>query len=82
MNATNPGSAITPGGTTGPVAARQKPGPRAERRFTGIAAAPGVAIGPIFRATEPEIPITQAKIAAGEVAAEGARLDTAIAQSR
>ena len=82
MNATNPGSAITPGGTTGPVAARQKPGPRAERRFTGIAAAPGVAIGPIFRATEPEIPLTQAKIAAGEVAAEGARLDTAIAQSR
>ncbi len=69
MNATN-----TP--------ARPKAGPRAERRFQGIAAAAGVAIGPVFRATEPEIPKITPRIAAADIAAEGARLDAAILQSR
>ncbi len=70
MNATSAGTA------------RPKAGPRAERRFTGVSAAAGVAIGTVFRATEPEIPATRAKIAPADIAAEGARLDAAIAQSK
>jgi phosphoenolpyruvate-protein phosphotransferase len=63
----------------GPLAGRAR---RAERRFAGSAISAGVAIGPVFYAVEPEIPVTQSKIAAADIAAEGARLDTAIAQSR
>ncbi|MSP02943.1 MAG: phosphoenolpyruvate--protein phosphotransferase [Acetobacteraceae bacterium] len=69
-----------PGTQAGP--ARARTGVRGERRFTGFAAAAGVAIGPVFRATEPEIPVTQSKIAAADIAAECARLDAAITQSR
>jgi phosphotransferase system enzyme I (PtsI) len=36
----------------------------------------------VFYAKEPEIPVTQSKIAAADIAAEGARLDAAIVQSR
>src|SRR6202035_670813 len=57
-------------------------GARSERRFTGFPISAGVAIGPVFYAREPEIPVTQSKIAAADIAAEGARLDTAIQQSR
>ena len=70
MNATNAG----PG--------RFKTAAKAERRFVGIATVAGVAIGTVFRATEPDIPVTQSRIATTGVAAEGARLDAAIAQSR
>ena len=70
MNATNAG----PG--------RLKTAAKAERRFAGIATVAGVAIGTVFRATEPDIPATQSRIATTGVAAEGARLDAAIAQSR
>jgi phosphoenolpyruvate-protein phosphotransferase len=55
---------------------------RAERRFTGFPISAGVAIGPVFHAVEPAIPVTQSKIAAADIAAEGARLDAAILQSR
>ena len=41
-----------------------------------------MAIGPVFYAVEPDIPVTQSKIAAADIAAEGARLDAAILQSR
>jgi signal transduction protein with GAF and PtsI domain len=78
MNATSPGSRHTDWART----ARPRVGPKAERRFVGIAISAGVAIGPVFYATEPEIPVTQAKIAAADIAAEGARLDAAILQSR
>jgi phosphoenolpyruvate-protein phosphotransferase len=54
----------------------------AERRFPGIPVSAGIAIGPVFGATEPEATITRHKIAATDIAAEGARLDAAIAQSR
>jgi len=57
-------------------------GKRSERRFAGIAISAGVAIGPVFYAVEPDIPVTQSKIAAADIAAEGARLDAAIVQSR
>jgi phosphotransferase system enzyme I (PtsI) len=42
----------------------------------------GVAIGPIFGTTEPEATITRHKIQAADIAAEGARLDAGIIQSR
>ena len=54
----------------------------AERRFPGIPVSAGIAIGPVFGAAEPEATITRHKIAATDIAAEGARLDAAIAQSR
>jgi phosphoenolpyruvate-protein phosphotransferase len=61
----------------GPARAR-----RTERRFVGIPISAGVAIGPVFYAKEPDIPVTQSKIAAADIAAEGARFDAAIVQSR
>jgi phosphoenolpyruvate-protein phosphotransferase len=55
---------------------------RPERSYTGIPISQGVAIGPVFRASEPEVEITRHKILAADTAAEGARLDAAITQSR
>ncbi len=55
---------------------------RPEVRFSGIPVSAGVAIGPVFRASEPTPEISRHKIQASDCAAEGARLDAAIAQSR
>ncbi|MBN8930299.1 MAG: phosphoenolpyruvate--protein phosphotransferase [Rhodospirillales bacterium 69-11] len=55
---------------------------RAERAFGGIAVSPGVAIGPVFGASEPDPEIARHKILAADIASEGARLDAAITQSR
>jgi len=55
---------------------------RAERQFPGIAVSAGIAIGPVFGATEPDADVAPQKIAAADIASEGARLDAAIAQSR
>jgi phosphoenolpyruvate-protein phosphotransferase len=77
MNATSPGSGGSVPYGQGPARAR-----RTERRFVGIPISAGVAIGPVFYAKEPDIPVTQSKIAAADIAAEGARLDAAIVQSR
>ena len=55
---------------------------RPERMFPGIAVSPGVAIGPVFGASEPVPEITRHKIQAADIAGEGARLEAAIAQSR
>ena len=55
---------------------------RPERAFVGIPVSEGVAIGPVFTATEPTPEITRQKIAAADISGEGARLDAAIAQSR
>jgi phosphoenolpyruvate-protein phosphotransferase len=55
---------------------------RPERLFPGIAVSPGVAIGPVFGASEPVPEITRQKIQAADIAGEGARLEAAIAQSR
>jgi phosphoenolpyruvate-protein phosphotransferase (PTS system enzyme I) len=57
-------------------------GSRPEVRFTGIPVSAGVAIGPVFRTSEPVPQITRHKIQAADCAAEGARLDAALAQSR
>lgn len=53
-----------------------------ERRLFGIAACAGVAIGPVFRTTEPPAQVTRHKIHAADIQAEEARLDAAILQSR
>lgn len=55
---------------------------RPERVFPGIAVSPGVAIGLVFGASEPLPQIARQKIQASDIAAEGARLEAAIAQSR
>jgi phosphotransferase system enzyme I (PtsI) len=52
-----------------------------ERRFIGIAVSPGIAIGPVFGTHEPEAVVTHHKIQTADIAAEGARLEAAIAQS-
>jgi phosphotransferase system enzyme I (PtsI) len=57
-------------------------GGRPERSFTGIAISPGVAIGPVFGASEPAIEVTRHKIQAADTGAETNRLDAAITQSR
>ena len=53
-----------------------------ERRLFGIAACAGVAIGPVFRTTEAPPQVTRHRIQAADAAAEAARLDAAILQSR
>jgi phosphotransferase system enzyme I (PtsI) len=63
---------------TRPAAADDPP----ERRFFGIPVSAGVAIGPVFGATEPEPHIARLRIQASDIAAECARLDAAIVQSR
>jgi phosphoenolpyruvate-protein phosphotransferase len=55
---------------------------RPERSFTGIPISPGVAIGTVFQAAEPKVEVTRHKIQAADAAAEGARFDAAINQSR
>jgi phosphoenolpyruvate-protein phosphotransferase len=57
------------------------PDARVERLFHGIPVSAGVAIGPVFGTTEPEAIVTHHKITASDIAAEGARLEAAIAQS-
>jgi phosphoenolpyruvate-protein phosphotransferase len=55
---------------------------RPERVFPGIPVSSGVAIGPAFGTSEPVPEITRHKIQAADSAAEGARLEAAITQSR
>ncbi len=58
------------------------PAPPGERVFAGIAIAPGIGIGPVFGAAEPAVTVTRQKIVAADIAAEGARLEEAVARSR
>ncbi len=55
---------------------------RPERVFAGIPVSPGVAIGPVFTASEPAPEITRFKIEPDDVATEAGRLEAAITQSR
>jgi phosphoenolpyruvate-protein phosphotransferase len=57
-------------------------GSRPERQISGIPVSAGVAIGPVFRASEPTPQISHHKIQAADCAAEGTRLDVAVTQSR
>ncbi len=56
--------------------------PPRERIFVGIPVSPGIAIGPVFGTSEPKAEITRFRIHAADIAAEGARLEAAITQSR
>jgi phosphotransferase system enzyme I (PtsI) len=54
----------------------------AEQCLTGIAVSPGVAIGPVFLATEAPTAVHRATIAADQVDAELARFELAVQQSQ
>jgi phosphotransferase system enzyme I (PtsI) len=53
-----------------------------ERRLSGLAIGPGVAIGPIFGTSEAPTEFTRQRISASDIEAERARLETAVAASR
>ncbi len=55
---------------------------RPERRLAGIPVSPGIAIGPVFGAAEPRAEVVRQKIAAADIAAQSARLEAAVLQSR
>ena len=71
------GDGATP--AAGPAPANK---PCSERRLFGIPACAGVAIGPVFRTTEAPPQVTRHRIQAADTAAELARLEAAILQSR
>jgi phosphoenolpyruvate-protein phosphotransferase len=64
------------------LAPTDAPTARPEKRFVGMPISQGVAIGPVFGTSEAPAEIVKTKIQAADIAAEGARLDAAIAQSR
>src|SRR5271168_3735465 len=53
-----------------------------EQRFYGHPVAPGIGIGPLHEAIEPELVISHKQIAAADVAREMARLEEALSRSR
>jgi phosphotransferase system enzyme I (PtsI) len=53
-----------------------------ELKFSGHPVSPGIGIGPVFEASEPELVISHKKIAASDVAGELARLEDALGRSR
>jgi phosphotransferase system enzyme I (PtsI) len=55
---------------------------RAERKLTGMAVSPGIAIGAAFAASEPAMVFSRGKIAESAVESEIDRLDTAVHTSR
>jgi phosphotransferase system enzyme I (PtsI) len=55
---------------------------RRELRFSGHPISPGIGIGPVYEATEPKLNFSHRKIAASDIAAELARFEDAVAQSR
>ncbi len=64
------------------VSAAEQPAGAGERRFVGLPACGGIAIGPVFRAVEPPAQITRSKIHAEDIPAETARFEAAVMQSR
>ncbi len=55
---------------------------RRELRFSGHPISPGIGIGPVYEATEPKLNFSHRKIAASDIAAELARFEDAVTQSR
>jgi len=55
--------------------------PAKEQRFTGHPVSPGIGIGPVFEAVEPELIIPKVTIGIEGIAAETARLDEAVMRS-
>lgn len=63
-----------------PTSAR-KAGPE-ERRFSGQPVSPGIGVGRVYEAAEPDLVVSAEKIAPGGVAGELARLEDALERSR
>lgn len=85
MNRTNPPAEEphpAPPAPASPTVAKPAEPTRQERRLTGIAVSPGVAIGPVFGAIEPPAVVVRTRIHASDSGAETSRLEAAIAQSR
>ncbi len=57
-------------------------GVRPERRLVGIPVSPGIAIGPVFGASEAPTVVVRHKIKSADIQAESARFEAAVAQSR
>ena len=53
-----------------------------ERRLAGLPVGPGIAVGPVFGIVEAPATIMRQRIAASDIEAERARLETAVAASR
>jgi phosphoenolpyruvate-protein phosphotransferase (PTS system enzyme I) len=64
------------------LSVRLRASERPEAVLTGIPVSPGIAIGHVFTAAEPTPEITRFRIDAGELPAETARLEAAVAKSR
>ncbi len=79
MNATEPRLPRRPAGARSSALATVK---TTERKLVGIPVSPGVAIGPVFGASEAPAAFTRRKIQAADIQAETARLEMAILQSR
>ena len=60
----------------------KSPRSRREMRFKGHPISPGIGIGPVYEAAEPVLTVPHRKIPASDIAAENARLEDAVAQSR
>ena len=60
----------------------KSPRSRREMQFKGHPIAPGIGIGPVYEAAEPVLTVPHKKISASDIAAENARLDDAVSQSR
>ena len=83
MNRTEPSPALPPSPQHRRLVRPLKPiEGRTERLFVGIPISAGVAIGPVFGTVEAAAVITRHTIAAHDVGAERARLESAILQSR
>jgi len=59
-----------------------RPSPKRELRFYGHPVSPGIGIGPIYEALEPKLSFSSKKIQAADIAAETARFEDAVSQSR
>src|SRR5271165_7328929 len=53
-----------------------------EQRFTGHPVSPGIGIGPVHEALEPDLVVSTKKLSPAEVAPELTRLDEAVSRSR
>jgi len=61
---------------------QKSPRSRRELRFQGHPISPGIGIGPVYEAAEPVLTVPHKKISASDIAAENARLEDAVTQSR
>ena len=78
MSRTEAGSRADPGKPK----PRKGAAPPGEQALTGIPVSPGIAIGPVYAASEPKLDISRGRVRAGDVEREHGRLDVAVQKSR